>query len=150
MLRWGAEAPEWATVLSKDHCATPAKVYLLMIHKKSQLPLQPIRIGDVVGIHSGQARGTCPIDTFVHTGRDTESPSIAPADQTRVMEAVHDGQTLIARAVVAKQEFKVLVALVQERAYGKLQGSGAVEEGHCDGDPRRANSLLQFSSPYGV
>jgi hypothetical protein len=34
MVRWWAEAPERTTVLTEDHCATTAKVYLLMINRK--------------------------------------------------------------------------------------------------------------------
>jgi hypothetical protein len=37
MFCWRAEAPERTTVLSEDHCATSAKVYLVMINKESDL-----------------------------------------------------------------------------------------------------------------
>jgi hypothetical protein len=68
MVRRGAEAPERATVLTEHQCATTAKVYLLMINKKRHLLRQPIRIGDIVGIHSGQVRTARPVDTFIQSG----------------------------------------------------------------------------------
>ena len=114
MVRWRTEAPEWLTVLSKDHCATPAKVYLLMIREERQLQFQPIRIGYVVGINSCQVTGTCPIDTFVQAGRETKSPAVTPADHARVIAGARDGQTLIVGTGIAEQEFKVVVALVQK------------------------------------
>ncbi len=69
MVRWRAEAPERTTVLTEDHCATPAEVYLLMISKESHLLREPIRVGEIFGIHSGQVRATCPVDTFIQSGR---------------------------------------------------------------------------------
>jgi hypothetical protein len=99
---WRAEAPERAAVLSEGHATTSAEIYLPMINKESHLLRQPIRIGDIVGIHSGQVRATCPVDTFIQSGRHAQPPSIAPAKHTRAVEAVRNGQTLIVRTVVAE------------------------------------------------
>ena len=42
------------------------------------------------------------------------------------MEAVRDRQTLIVRTVVAEQELKVAVALIEERANTQLESGRAV------------------------
>jgi hypothetical protein len=102
MVYWRAEEPERATALSEDHCATSAEVYLSMISKENHLRCQPIRISDIFGIHSGQVRATCPVDTLIQSRPEPSLPSIAPADHTRVIEAVRDSQTLIVRPVIAK------------------------------------------------
>jgi hypothetical protein len=66
-----------------------------MINKENHLLREPIRVGNIFGIHSGHVKAACPVDTFIQSGRQALSPSIAPADHTWVVEAVRDGQALI-------------------------------------------------------
>jgi hypothetical protein len=89
-------------VLSENQCSTSAKVYLAMTVKENHLLREPIRIGDILGIHSRKIRTACPVITFIQSGSHTQPPSVAPANHARVVEAVRDGQTLIVGTVVAE------------------------------------------------
>ena len=63
---------------------------------------KPIRISDIVGVHSGQVRAARTVDTFIQTGGEPPPPSVAPADHARVVKAVRNRQTVIVRTVVAE------------------------------------------------
>jgi len=108
------ETPQRTAVFAKDHGAGTAQIYLRVGFKKSQLPGEPVRIGDIVGIHPGQVSSACAVDTFVEPRGEAPAPAVTPADQARVIEAVRNRQTVVAGTIVAKQKLKVAVALVQE------------------------------------
>jgi hypothetical protein len=105
-----------------------------VIDEECELARQPVWISNIVGIHSRQVEAARAVDTFIQAGREPAPLPVSPGDNARVVEAARDGQPVIFRTIVAEQEFKVAVALMQERADGQLQGGGAVEEGHGDGD----------------
>ena len=139
----GLKRQSGAAMFAEDHGSGTAQVYLGMSPEESQLAREPIRISDIVGIHAGQVDAARPVDALIQTGREPEPPPVTPADDARVIEAVGDRQTLIVRTVVAEQELKVAVALVQERTDGQLQSGRAVVERHGDGDHRNGHGFRQ-------
>ena len=134
MFQSGAEAPERPPSLAEDQGSGTAQIYLRMVAEESQLSREPIRISDIVGIHSGQIAAPRPIDALVQACGEPEPAPVTPADHSRVIEAARNRQTKIVRAVVAEQELEVAIALIQERSNGQLEGGRAVVEGHGDGD----------------
>src|SRR3984957_9609838 len=130
----GAEAPEGPPASAEDQCSGTAQIYFRMAAEESQLPREPIRVSNVVDVHSGQIATPRPVNALVQACREPEPAPITPANHARVIEAARDRQTKIVRAIVAEQELEVAVALVQERANGQLQGGRAVVKGHGDGD----------------
>jgi hypothetical protein len=95
MIQSWAEAPQRAAVSTKDHGSGAAQVYLGMRSQESQLMRQPVRVSDIIGIHSGQVLAACPIDTFVQTRREPPPLPVTPANDARVIEATRNGQALI-------------------------------------------------------
>jgi hypothetical protein len=73
-----------------------------VINEERELASQPIRIGNIVGIHSRQVEAARPVDTFIQAGREAAPPPVAPADHTRVVEAAGDRQPVIVRTIVAE------------------------------------------------
>src|ERR1700677_4214031 len=102
MVRRRVEAPERPAVFAEDHGAATAQVYLRMGNQESHLKFQPVRIGNIVGVHSGQVTATRTADTFIQSGRQSSPPSVTPADHARVAETLCDGQTPIIGTVVAE------------------------------------------------
>jgi hypothetical protein len=95
MIQSRAEAPQRAPVSTEDHGAGAAQVDLGMSSQESHLMRQPVWVGDIVGIHSGQVLAACPIDTFVQTGREPPPLPVSPTDYARVIEAKRNCQALI-------------------------------------------------------
>src|SRR5580658_2737166 len=134
MFQSGTEAPERPPPFAEDQGAGTAQIYFRMVAEENQLSREPIRISNIVGIHSGQVSAPRAVDALVQACGEPEPPPVTPADDPRVVKAARDRQTKIVRTIVAEQELEVAIGLVQERSNRQLESGCAVVEGHGDGD----------------
>jgi hypothetical protein len=95
MIQSRAETPQGAAASTKDHGSGAAQVNLGVRFQESQLIHEPVRVGDIVGIHSCQVLAACPIDTFVQARREPPPLPVTPADDARVIEATRNCQALV-------------------------------------------------------
>src|SRR5581483_8103434 len=96
---------------SEDHSATAQKIKLSILTQAIDLPCQPLRKADVVGIHPRDELAPRERDRLIETRRKAGGGGFTDETNARVAKSFNDCGTIIERAVVDDDHFPIAKAL---------------------------------------
>src|SRR4029078_13045126 len=101
----------------EDHGTTADEIEPRFLAQPGDLPRQPFREADIVGVHPRDELATAERNRLIQPRRKDRSVCFADQPNARIVESRDDSAALVSGAVVYDDQFPGLQSLLLNRAY---------------------------------